>query len=155
MVARTGGQFLTVVGVAHLVFIGYVEACLWRFQWKLGLSPWRSFSFSVWWFHNLRLNSCNIKWQKTRLFNMWFLLKWPKTPILRLHGEMGNTCGIRMLFDSKSSLAYTFICKLRVSLSSQNWIVILILLPYRWWFQFLAGCCCAKTNVIVKGSTPN
>ena len=32
MVARTGGQFLMVVGVAHLVFIEHFEACLCCFQ---------------------------------------------------------------------------------------------------------------------------
>ena len=63
----------TIVSVTTLVFTGDLEVCLQRFQWISGLSPWRPFRFSVWWFHNLHFNSCSLKCLQNALFDMSFI----------------------------------------------------------------------------------
>ena len=63
----------TIVSLTALVFTGDDEVCLQRFQWIPGLSHWRSFCFSVWWFDNLHFNSCSLKCLKSALFGMNYI----------------------------------------------------------------------------------
>ena len=63
----------TIVSVTTLVFTGDLEVCLQPFQWISGLSPWRPFLFSVWWFDNLHFNSCSLKCLQNTFFDMSFI----------------------------------------------------------------------------------
>ena len=63
----------TIVSVTTLVFTGDLEVCLQRLHWISGLSPWRPFLFSVWWFDNLHFNSCSLKCLQNAFFDMSFI----------------------------------------------------------------------------------
>ena len=63
----------TIISVTTVVFTGDLEVCLQRFQWISGLSPWRPFRFSAWWFDNSHFNSCSLKCLQNALFVMSFI----------------------------------------------------------------------------------
>ena len=154
-----------VVSVKTVVFSGNVQACLQRLQGIPGLSHWRPFCFSSWWYDNLYvrciymiiLNSCSLTClKKVHFFTLTCVFYWTQTPIFTVTRKIDNTCVINMLFDSDNTLTNKVISNLWVLLSSPNYLRLpLILLPYRCWFngRFLTWCCCVKTNRIFRGWT--
>ena len=110
------GMVVGVTTLAMLAFTGDVEACLQCRQRIPGITHWRSFRFSVWWFDDLHFNSCSLKCKKNpALFEIHFF-KWIKfkTSIFMITGKIVDTCVIRLLFDSNNTFPNKFISNLCV-----------------------------------------
>ena len=98
----------------HWYSLETLQACLQRLQWKPGLSPWRTLSYSVLWFRDSYLNSCTLlNWQNNLFINCFIELKQKETS-LPPHGGIVNTCVIRMFCDNNKTLTSTFISNLCV-----------------------------------------
>ena len=103
----------TVVSVTTLVFTGDLEVCLQRFQWISGLSPWRPFRFSVWWFDNLHFNSCSLKCLQNALFDMSFIKvnQNPNTYDFKVNGQyICNLYVVWWLQHVNKYIYFQFVC---------------------------------------------
>ena len=108
----------TIVSATTLVFTGDLEVCLQRFQWISGLSPWRPFRFSVWWFDNLHFNSFSLKCLQNALFDMSFI-KVNQNPNIYDFTENGqyicNSYIVWWLQHVNNNIYFQFVCFIAVT----------------------------------------